>query len=92
MNSSESTRQPKSVLFCPHCEYSSGADSGWLQYSVAGHTQRRCPACYEVVDERPSNEPPHGLGRYSEQVQSGLVACRVGLHRWRKSVRELASL
>lgn len=92
MSEPESTQQLKSVLFCPRCEYSSGTDSGWLQYTFTGHTERRCPACYEVIDKRPTSESPHGIDRYTEQVQSGLVACRAGIHRWRESVRELASL
>ncbi|MFC7020983.1 MULTISPECIES: hypothetical protein [Haloarcula] len=92
MTSTEPTRKIKSTLFCPSCEYRGEADTDWVEYTLRGHTQRRCPACYDVVDRRPARGDEDAWARYTAPMQSGLVAWKAGLQRVSESVRQFSPL
>jgi len=53
--------RPKSVLFCPACDFESPVSDGWLVVSDGGERAVVCPECGCVVDrrtERSASVPP----------------------------------
>lgn len=85
-------RQRKSTLFCPGCSYESPAPTGWLEYTLSGRRHRRCPACFTLVDRRPTDERAVDWPDGREQVRSGFAVWRASVTRWQESVERLGGL